>query len=396
MDLSYSPAQEEFRQRVRAFMRANLPSGWGSPGHVPPKGDAFLEFQRNWQRRLYDAGLLGLEWPKEYGGQGASLVESAILGEEQAHAHAPQPLNLVGLFLTGPTLLAHGTEEQKRRHLRNILSAEEIWCQGFSEPGSGSDLAALRTRAELDGDHFVVNGQKVWTSLAHIAHWCMLLVRTDPAAPKHRGLSYLLVDMQTPGIRVKPLRQMTGDAEFNEVFFEDVRVPRANLLGGLNNGWQVAMTTLMNERGAPVITVGAQYYVLFTEIVELCRRGRMCGAPAVHDPLMRQRLAQLYVELQGMRLTSYRAFSTLLKGGTPGPEGSILKLMWSETNQRMQDLVMELEGPAGQLMEGAHAVDGGRWQFEFLYSRANTIQGGTSEIQRNTLAERVLGLPRSR
>jgi alkylation response protein AidB-like acyl-CoA dehydrogenase len=396
MDLSYSPAQEEFRQRVRAFMRANLPPGWGSPGYVPPKGDAFLEFQRNWQRRLYDAGLLGLEWPKEYGGQGASLVESAILGEEQAHAHAPQPLNLVGLFLTGPTLLAHGTEEQKRRHLRNILSAEEIWCQGFSEPGSGSDLAALRTRAELDGDHFVVNGQKVWTSLAHIAHWCMLLVRTDPAAPKHRGLSYLLVDMQTPGIRVKPLRQMTGDAEFNEVFFEDVRVPRANLLGGLNNGWQVAMTTLMNERGAPVITVGAQYYVLFTEIVELCRRGRMRGAPAVHDPLMRQRLAQLYVELQGMRLTSYRAFSTLLKGGTPGPEGSILKLMWSETNQRMQDLVMELEGPAGQLMEGAHAVDGGRWQFEFLYSRANTIQGGTSEIQRNTLAERVLGLPRSR
>jgi alkylation response protein AidB-like acyl-CoA dehydrogenase len=397
MDLSYTPQQQAFRERVRAFMRDNLPEGWGSPGYVAPRGDAYLEFLRDWQRRLYQAGLLGLEWPREYGGQGASPVESAIVGEEQAHARAPQPLNLVGLFLTGPTLLVHGTEQQKRRYLRNILSGEEIWCQGFSEPGSGSDLAALRTRAELDGDHFVVNGQKVWTSLAHIAHWCMLLVRTDPAAPKHRGLSFLLVDMKTPGIRVKPLRQITGDAEFNEVFFEDVRVPRANLLGGMNHGWQVAMTTLMNERGAPVITVGAQYYVLFTEIVDLCRRSMVRGAAAARDPLVRQRLAQLYVELRGMRLTSYRAFSTMLKGGTPGPEGSILKLMWSEINQRMQDFVMELEGPASQLMEGsAHAVDHGRWQFEFLYSRANTIQGGTSEIQRNTLAERVLGLPRSR
>ncbi|HKD68992.1 MAG TPA: acyl-CoA dehydrogenase [Candidatus Binataceae bacterium] len=397
MDLNYSAQEEAFRQRVRDFLKASLPQGWGSPGYIASKGDAYVDFLRGWQRRLYDHGLLGLEWPREFGGQDASLVQSAIFGEEQARAHAPHPLNVVGLFLTGPTILAHGTEEQKRRHLRKILSCEEIWCQGFSEPGSGSDLASLRTRAELDGDHFVVNGQKVWTSLAHIADWCMLLVRTDPAAPKHRGVSYLLVDMKTPGIRVKPLRQMTGDAEFNEVFFEDVRVPRANLLGGLNNGWQVAMTTLMNERGAPVISVGTQYYVLFTEIVDLCRRSRLRGAPALGDPLLRQQIAQLYLELQGMRLTSYRAFSTILKGDAPGPEGSILKLMWSETNQRMQDLVMAVQGPASQLMEGsAHTIDHGRWQFEFLYSRANTIQGGTSEIQRNTLAERVLGLPRSR
>jgi alkylation response protein AidB-like acyl-CoA dehydrogenase len=397
MDLSYSSQEEAFRRRVRDFLEANLPPGWGSSGYAMPKGDAWTEFLRDWQRRLYDNGFLGLEWPKEYGGADASLVQSAIFGEEQARAGAPQPLNVVGLFLTGPTLLAHGTKQQKSRHLRKILSCEEIWCQGFSEPGSGSDLASLRTRAELDGDHFVVNGQKVWTSLAHIADWCMLLVRTDPAAPKHRGLSYLLVDMKTPGIRVKPLRQITGDAEFNEVFFEDVRVPRDNLLGGLNNGWQVAMTTLMNERSAPAISVGTQYYVLFTEIVELCRRRQLHGAPAVRDPLVRQQLAQLYLELQGMRHTSYRAFSTLLKGAAPGPEGSILKLMWSEINRRMQDFVMALQGPASQLMEGsAHAIDNGRWQFEFLYSRANTIQGGTSEIQRNTLAERVLGLPRSR
>ena len=227
MDLNDGSQEAAFRRRARDFIRANLPDGWGTPDYILPKGDAYLEFLRDWQRRLYEGGFLGLEWPKEYGGQDAGLVEAAIFGEEQARARAPQPLNVVGLFLTGPTLLAHGTEEQKRRHLRKILSCEEIWCQGFSEPGAGSDLAALRTRAELDGDHFVVNGQKVWTSLAHIADWCMLLVRTDPAAPKHRGVSYLLVDMKTPGIRVKPLRQMTGDAEFNEVFFEDVRVRAA-------------------------------------------------------------------------------------------------------------------------------------------------------------------------
>lgn len=397
MDLSYSPREEAFRERVRGFMRANLPPGWGSPGYAAPTGDAYIEFLRDWQRRLYDHGLLGLEWPREFGGQDASLTQSAIFGEEEARAHAPQPLNIVGLFLTGPTLLAHGTSEQKERHLSKILSCEEIWCQGFSEPGSGSDLASLRTRAELDGDHFVVNGEKVWTSLAHIADWCMLLVRTDPGAPKHRGVSFLLVDMKSPGITVRPLRQITGDAEFNGVFFDNVRVPRSNLLGAMNSGWQVAMTTLMNERGAPVISVGAHYYVLFTEMVDLCRRMRWRGAPAPQNPIVRQQIAQLYMDLQGMRLTSYRAFSTILKGEAPGPEGSILKLMWSEINQRMQDFVMTLQGPASQLTQGsAHAIDHGRWQLEFLYSRANTIQGGTSEIQRNTLAERVLGLPRSR
>ncbi len=397
MDLTYAEPEEHFRERVRGFLRANLPPGWGSPGYVAPRGDAAVDFLRDWQRRLYDNGLLGLEWPREYGGQDATLVHSAIFGEEQARARAPQPLNVVGVYLAGPTLLAHGTEQQKHRHLRRILSCEEIWCQGFSEPGSGSDLASLRTRAELAGDHFVVNGQKVWTSLAHIADWCMLLVRTDPAAPKHRGLSFLLVDMKTPGIAVKPLRQMTGGAEFNEVFFNHVRVPRENLLGGLNDGWRVALTTLMNERGAPVISVGAQYYALFAEIVDLCRRTRRRGVPAPSDPLIRQHIAQLYVELEAMRLTAYRAFSRIIRGEAPGPEGSILKLNWSETNQRMQEFVMALQGPASQLTEGSpYTIDRGRWQFEFLYSRANTIQGGTSEIQRNTLAERVLGLPRAR
>jgi alkylation response protein AidB-like acyl-CoA dehydrogenase len=299
--------------------------------------------------------------------------------------------------MAGPTIITHGTEEQKKRYLPRILSCEEIWCQGFSEPNAGSDLASLKTRAELKGDEFIVNGQKVWTTLGHISDMCMLLVRTDPEAPKHRGLSYLLVEMRTPGITVKPLRQMTGEAEFNEVFFDEVRVPRANLLGPQNEGWRVATTTLMNERGTSALATVTRYRIVFDEIVDLAHSTRRNGAPASQDPVMRQQLAQCYVDLEMMRFTAYRTFSKILKGGNPGPEGSISKLAWSELNQRMMELVMELEGPASQLMRGSpHAIEGGRWQHHFLRSRANTIEAGTSEIQRNIIAERVLGLPRAR
>ena len=310
---------------------------------------------------------------------------------------APAPLNVLGLAMAGPTIITYGSEEQKKRYLPKILSCEEIWCQGFSEPNSGSDVASLRTRAELSGDEFIVNGQKVWTTLGHVADWCMLLVRTDPDAPKHRGLSYLLVDMKSPGITVKPLRQMTGESEFNEMFFEDVRVPRANLLGGINDGWRVATTTLMNERGTAALAGVMRYRIIFDEIVDLARATLRNGAPATKDPLIRQQLAQFFVELEMMRFTAYRTFSKILKGGDPGPVGSISKLAWSELNQRMQEFAMALEGPAGQLMRGsAHAIQNGRWQHHFLRSRANTIEGGTSEIQRNIIAERVLGLPKSR
>src|SRR5579863_4583009 len=270
MDLNFSPEQEQFRAKVQAFLRDNLPPGWGKAG-FRPDGMSMTEFMRDWQRRLYEGGFLGMAWPKEFGGQGASQIEMAIFNEEVARVRAPAPLNVLGLTMAGPTIITYGTDEQKERYLKPILTADEIWCQGFSEPGSGSDVAAARTRAELQGDEFVVNGQKVWTSFGHISDWCMLLVRTDSDAPKHRGLSYLLVDMKTPGITVRPLRQMTGESEFNEMFFEDVRVPRHNLLGGLNNGWQVAMTTLANERGTMSLAMAARFFITFTEMVSMCR-----------------------------------------------------------------------------------------------------------------------------
>jgi alkylation response protein AidB-like acyl-CoA dehydrogenase len=397
MDLSYSSEEERFRERVRNFLRTNLPAGYGKPGFKLPDGMSQLDFLRDWQRRLYENGFLGMAWPKDFGGQGASQIEMAIFNEEMARHRAPQPLNALGLSMAGPTIIVHGTDQQKKRFLSKILSCEEIWCQGFSEPNAGSDVASLRTRAELRGDEFIVNGQKVWTTLAHVADWCMLLVRTDPDAPKHRGLSYLLVEMHSPGITVKPLRQMTGEAEFNEIFFEDVHVPRENLLGGLNEGWRVAMTTLMNERGTFALASVTRFRNTFDEIVELARKAEKSGAPATKDPSVRQQLAQFYVDLEMMKYTAYRTFSKILKGGTPGPEGSISKLVWSELNQRMHEFVMGLEGPASQLMRGSkYAVESGRWQHGFLRSRANTIEAGTSEIQRNIIAERVLGLPKSR
>jgi alkylation response protein AidB-like acyl-CoA dehydrogenase len=396
MDLTFTPEQEAFRSRVQNFLRDNLPSGWGQAG-FRPQGMSMTEFLKDWQRRLYDNGFLGMAWPKEYGGQGASQIEMAIYNEEVARVRAPGPLNVLGISMAGPTIITYGTDEQKKRYLSKILDCEEIWCQGFSEPNSGSDVAAAKTRAELKGDEFIVNGQKVWTTLAHIADWCMLLVRTDPDAPKHRGLSYLLVDMKTPGVTVKPLRQMTGESEFNEVFFDDVRVPRANLLGGLNEGWRVATTTLMNERGTAALASVMRYRIVFNEIADLARSTIRNGAPATNDPNIRQQLAQFYVDLETMRFTAYRTFSKILKGGNPGPEGSISKLAWSELNQRMQEFVMALEGPASQLVKGSpYAVQSGRWQHHFLRSRANTIEAGTSEIQRNIIAERVLGLPKSR
>jgi alkylation response protein AidB-like acyl-CoA dehydrogenase len=312
MDLSFSSAEERFRERVQQFLRENLPPGWGKGGGRPA-GLSQVEFLRDWQQRLHSNGFLGMSWPKEYGGQGASQVEMAIFNEEVARVRAPGPLNVLGLSMAGPTIITHGTEDQKKRYLPKILNCEEVWCQGFSEPNAGSDLASLKTRAELKGDEFIVNGQKVWTTLGHIADMCMLLVRTDPEAPKHRGMSYLLVEMRTHGITVKPLRQMTGEAEFNEMFFDDVRVPRENLLGPLNEGWRVATTTLMNERGTSALSTVMRYRIVFDEIIDLARSMVRNGKPATQDPVMRQQLAQFYIDLEMMRFTAYRTFSTFSK-----------------------------------------------------------------------------------
>jgi alkylation response protein AidB-like acyl-CoA dehydrogenase len=396
MDLRDSPEEAAFRQRVREFLQANLPQGERTPGLTMARGKSEAEFLRDWQRRLNDAGLLGLEWPKEFGGQSASAAEVAIYAEEAAACNAPQPLNVLGLALAGPTIMVHGTPEQKQHYLPRILSCEEVWCQGFSEPGSGSDLASLRTRAELKWDHFVINGQKVWTTYAHLADRCMLLARTDQTAPRHRGLSFILVDMKSPGVTVRPVRQITGEAEFNETFFDNVEVPRTNLLGPLNEGWRVAMTTLASERGgAGGVAMGARYAAALEAIVELSRRATRRGKPATEDLVVRQQLAQLYVDVRGLRCTGLRIASMLRQGTGSGVMSSIIKLTWSELNQRMQNLVMELQGASHQLVEGSpYAVDNGRWQYEFLRSRANTIEAGTSEVQRGILAERLLGLPR--
>ncbi len=397
MDLSFTEEEEHYRARVREFLKNNLPEGWGTASYQLPRGRALVEMLRDWQRRMLKHGFVAMAWPREYGGQGAGAVEMAIFSEECARVRAPGALNSLAISQVGPTIIQHGTAEQKRRFLTAIVNADEIWCQGFSEPNAGSDLASLRTRAELAGDEFIVNGQKIWTSYAQYADWCYLLVRTDANAPRHRGLSYLLADMKSPGITVKPLRQMHGGQDFNEVFFENVRVPRQNLLGALNDGWRVSMTTLANERGTSALSQYVRYEQIFNDLVELARRSTRNGYPALQSESVRQELARHYVDLQGFKYNCFRVFSAIINGGTPGAEGSILKLLWSELNQRMQETAMVLEGPGSLLTaESARAMENGRWQTSFLRSRANTIEAGTSEIQRNIVCERVLGLPRSR
>jgi alkylation response protein AidB-like acyl-CoA dehydrogenase len=317
-------------------------------------------------------------------------MEQLLFAEEYTRVGAPSMIDIgVGPALVGPTLIHHGTERQKQRFLRTILTGEEVWCQGFSEPNAGSDLAACRTRAELRGDSFHVTGQKIWTSYARFADWCILVTRTDFQAPKHRGLTFLLVDMKSPGVTIRPLVEMTGVAWFNEVFFDDVRVPRENMVGELNQGWSIAMTTLAHERGG-----SAPHARLLGETREVLDLARRLGVAA--DPRYRQRLAQSFVETEILRLVAYKQVSDLMREGHPGPEGSYLKLVWSETDVRLKELALDMEGPYGALARGSRrAIDDGRWEYEYLWSRAATIYAGTSEIQRNIVAQRVLGLPRS-
>ena len=376
MDLRDTPEEAAFRAELRSWITENL-------GGATTSG-RFEEAGREWSRKLFDAGYAGLTWPKEYGGAGAPYSHQAIFLEEMARAEAPSHLGVIGLGMAGPTIIAHGTEAQKSRHLEKILSAEEIWCQGFSEPDAGSDLSAVRTSAQLDGEHFVVNGQKVWSSFAHIADWCILVTRSDAGSQRHAGLTYLMVDMHAPGVEVRPLRQITGEAEFNEIFFSDVRVPVENVLDEVGNGWAVAMTTLLHERGTLGFALIAALEVQIQKLVALAKER---GA----TELQRDAIAREWIGLQAVRYTNYRALTTLMKTGIPGPEGSGAKLWWSEANQRVTKLALELLGPEASVVDGD-----GYWQHQQLRSRGNTIEAGTSEILRNIIAERVLGLPRSR
>jgi alkylation response protein AidB-like acyl-CoA dehydrogenase len=394
VDLRDTPEEAAFRAELRAWLETNLPEERrGGRGGAQRFDDSF---GRAWSKLLYEGGYAGLTWPKEYGGAGAPYSFQAIFYEEMARANAPGHVGVIGLGMAGPTIMAHGSEEQKQAHLSKILSAEEIWCQGFSEPNAGSDLASLQTEARIDGDHYVVNGQKVWTSYGWIGDWCELVVRTDPNVPKHKGLSVLLIDMKSPGVEVRPLKQMTGESEFNELFFRDVRVPAANVLGKVNDGWNVAVSTLMYERGS----YGARLHLLFkrniNRLIELSHKFQKNGHPAAQDPITRQKLAQCYAEIEIMRWNQLRAFSRITATGVPGPEGSIQKIFWSELNQRVQQIAQEIFGPYGQLLAGdKQAVDNGIWSYGYLRTRGNTIEAGTSEVQRNIIGHFVLGLPRS-
>jgi alkylation response protein AidB-like acyl-CoA dehydrogenase len=391
MDFAYSPEDEGFRRELRAWLAAHRPARAERVPHDAASLASEVAFLRDWQHRLYDAGYVGLLWPRAYGGRGAAPTQQAILNQELARARAPQLINRVGVNNTGPTLIAHGTEEQKRRLLPPILTGQEIWCQLFSEPDAGSDLAALRTRAEADGDDFVVSGQKVWTSYAQFAKWGILLARTDPSLPKHRALTYFVLDMQSPGISIRPLTQLTGSNEFSEVFLDGVRVPRAHVVGAANQGWEIALTTLAHERGTGfAFKEQVLQKIAVEELVGLARaRGR------AHDPAVRQAVAAGWIDVEIMGLMNCRTLTRLERGEEPGPESSLVKLFWASLTQRLHELGLALEGPYATLVAGSpHAVDDGRWQQAFLWSRVGAIAGGTSEVQANIIAQRLLGLPR--
>jgi alkylation response protein AidB-like acyl-CoA dehydrogenase len=395
MDFADSPEHAAFRSEFRRWLETNLPLEIcvddAADQRVAPNRET-LEKRIAWQKTMHAAGWVGISWPKEYGGRGASFMQQVIFDEEYVRARAPILPGASGLNLLGPSLIHWGSEEQKRRHLPRILDADELWCQGFSEPDAGGDLASLRTRAVDHGDHFVVNGQKVWTSGAHFADWCFLLVRTDPEAPKHHGISYLLVDMKTPGITVRPLVLLNGHRHFNEVFFVDVPVPKANLVGPLNEGWKVAITTLMFERSG---AGGRDHAAQISRLIELAKQLPTRQEPAWNETHIRQQLAQLAIEAKALQVTRLRGLTRRLRGEPPGLEGSIVKLFGSELGVRISDFASTLLGPYAMIDAPTEAVpDASRWFHRVLGPRQYTIAGGTSEIQRNIIGERVLGLPK--
>jgi alkylation response protein AidB-like acyl-CoA dehydrogenase len=396
MDFNFSPEDEAFRREFRSWLEANAPKRAEDVADydiMHEEDDSDWQRRLGWHRKMYAGGWVGIHWPKEYGGRGATMMQNIIYQQELGRFRTPMLVNGLGIMLAGPTLMHWGTEEQKKRYIPKILSAEEIWCQGYSEPNAGSDVASLQTRAVEEGDYFLVNGQKVWTSDAHHADFCLLLCRTDPNAPKHKGISYLLVDMHSPGVTVRPLVQITGARGFNEVFFEDVKVPKKNIVGEKNQGWQVAITTLMFERAG--IGGGRDMIGQVRELAALAKAVNRNGHRAWDDSSVRQKIGQFACEAEALRYTGYRQITRRLKGQPPGPEGSVMKLASSELNVRMNSFAMELLGPYAQFEYRApFAVDRGKWLYRMLASRALTIAGGTSEIQHNIIGERVLGLPK--
>jgi alkylation response protein AidB-like acyl-CoA dehydrogenase len=393
MDLNESPEHRAYRARVRAWFEQNKPGSLDT-----------LEDRRAWHRKLYDAGFVGMGWPKEYGGQEASPIEQAIVGEEMTRANAPGTINGLGIGFIGPTLIAHGTEWQKQRYVKKILTAEELWCQLYSEPGSGSDLASLKTSAVREGDLYVVNGQKVWSSQAYMADWAILLARTDPTVPKHKGISYFILDMHAPGVEVRRLKQITGSSEFCEEFLTNVKIPVENRIGEEGQGWELAQTTLGFERGGNLLARVTRHKAMLNRLIEVCKTLPRDGGVAIDDALVRQKIGRMIAETEVLRYAGLRLLSKLEKGQRPGPESSVDKLYYSEMDKRHQELIQEILGPYGQVFEGLPEEwqldtepvrEGeGSWAHSFLWSRAGTIYSGSSEIQKNIIGERVLKLPR--
>jgi alkylation response protein AidB-like acyl-CoA dehydrogenase len=379
MDLTFSASELAFRDELRAWFAANQPDD-----EPVDDEDAHYQWRSDFQRRMADDGWAAVHWPVQYGGRGATLTQSAIFFEELGRSGAPLPANVLGLLLAGPTIMTWGTEEQRERYLNPILTAEEIWCQGFSEPDAGSDLAAVKTRAVRDGEDWVVTGQKVWTSGAQYSKWCMLVARTDPDSAKHKGLSYFLMDMDQAGVEVRPLRQITGESEFNELFIDGARIPHENLLGGEGNGWKVALTTLMNERAGLAFFLQVRMRQLLDQLIAVAdERGLL------DNEVVAQRLGELHLKAEVLRLTAYRGLTAIEKYGQPGPEGSLTKWMWSQTNQELTEFAADLIGPEALTV-------GSPWAYELLRARGNSIEGGTTEVLKNIVAERVLGLPKAR
>ncbi|MFQ5665210.1 MAG: acyl-CoA dehydrogenase family protein [Candidatus Binatia bacterium] len=390
MDFTPSPTLERTRADFRTWLASNLPDRdtWKRLHDHGPAGER-IAFLKDWQRRLYDAGWIAVHWPSEYGGRDASLLDHLAVHEELVRADAPPLINGPSISIFGPTLLVFGRPDQKERYLPKLLSAEEVWCLGFSEPNAGSDLASLRTRATREGDEWVLNGQKVWTTYANQADYCMFLVRTDQNVPQHKGISCLIVPLRTPGVTVRPLREMTGDTDFNEVFLDNARVPADSVVGEVNRGWQVILTALGHERGTLLLVDHVRRQEDMARLRTLIRQR---GGAA--DPNTRQRLAQFHIETEIMKLHCFKVMSDL-EQGRPQSDVSVLKLYGSEMVQRLADFGLTLQGPYAQLWRGApHVVGDGQWQYAWLMARAMTIASGTSEVQRNIIAQRLLGLPR--
>jgi alkylation response protein AidB-like acyl-CoA dehydrogenase len=392
MDLNYSAEDRAFRDKTRRWLEAN----------VPTDDLKTLAERKAWHRKLYEAGYVGMLWPQEFGGWGATAMQQAIVQDEMARIQAPPAINGLGIGFIGPTIIVHGTTAQKQRYLKKMLTAEEIWCQLYSEPNAGSDLAGLKTRAEDAGDHFVVNGQKIWTSSGPIADWGILLARSDPKVAKHKGISCFLLNMRQPGVEVRPLKQLTGHSLFSEVFMTNARAEKSDLIGNLSEGWAIAQTTLGYERGGNSLGRVTRYAIAFNQLVKATKQLKRNGRPLIEDAAVRSKMGKLYAELEVQRYAGLRVLSALNKGDSPGPASSITKLSYTEFEKRYYETALEILGPSGQVMtarEEFEEVDtasgeAGTWATAFLWARAGTIYSGSSEIQKNIIGERVLGLPK--